>query len=91
MAAHDTVNLLRQDLIAHAKSISVMTERIADLEEFKAEMKLDLVRRDARAERMAEQINAIYNLGKWVLVTFGALLLAALSRFMISGGLSVGP
>ena len=56
MTRGDSLSLLRQDVLSHAKSISELVSRLAELDDFREETLRDIVRRDERAVRTAEHI-----------------------------------
>jgi chromosome segregation ATPase len=44
---------------------------------------------DRETATIKEQIKSIINLGKWILATFSAILIAWIANFIIKGGLNV--
>lgn len=97
MPQEDNVALIRSDLVAHAKTLTAYAERIAELENFRQDMKVDLATRNERATMTSyhiteinKKLDSIYSLGKWLLLSFGLIIVTAISQFILRGGLNVG-
>lgn len=91
---------IRRDLNRHGESISaIVTDARNTKDELNilrsgidAERKVRLVEDrhlNERLDRIEESIEALNKVGKWILVTFGASLIVAVSSFILKGGLSV--
>lgn len=91
---------VRRDLTRHGESISAIVTDARNTKEqlnalqngIDAERKVRLVEDrhlNERLDRIEASINSLNSLGKWILVTFGASLIVAISSFIFKGGLTV--
>lgn len=76
----------------HTDQAKTLTALVQDVSDLKLESALNKEREKARDEwrvRTEQKLDRIYNLGWWVLGTFGMAAMAMISRFMLSGGFNV--
>lgn len=103
----DSIQLMRQDLINQAKTITELTEQIIELKKevldnkfanIERDHKRDELKRDVEylnerlkddVEQLTTKLDGIYGLGRWILLAFGSLVIAAVTNFMVKGGLNV--
>jgi hypothetical protein len=94
------IEQVRKDLTRHGESISAIVTEVRHTQEelstlrngIESERKVRLVEDrhlNERLDRIEESINSLNALGRWILVTFGASLIVAVSSFIFKGGLSV--
>lgn len=91
---------IRRDLTRHGESISALVVDARNTKDqlnilqsgIEIERKVRLVEDrhlNERLDRIEESIEALNKVGKWILVTFGASLIVAVSGFILRGGLTV--
>lgn len=79
MAPLDRNDLMERDLQAHAKTITELTNRMAEYEKAKAVEEV----KDAYLE---VRLSRIEKIGWWILTTFGASFVALVANFLFKGG-----
>lgn len=102
MAQRDSIQLLRSDISMQAKSISELTLRIEDVKKqvgdvnnHIADLQIDRAVRVEREKAIERRITSIdgniekmYGVTKWALVTFVGAFIVAFVQFVIRGGIS---
>ena len=85
----ERIDMLVNDVQAHAKSISELTKALIEVEKRDAvEVETKRYLND-RLERIEKSIAAIYRLGWWILTAFGAAAVSLIANFMFRGGFIV--
>lgn len=94
--SRDSVELLRRDLSAQAKTISALIEDQRKTTEILNEIRTDRAVRaerdkniNDRFDRLEDNLEDLKSIGKWLLLTAGSTFVAALVTFVVKGGLLV--
>ena len=89
----DTVERNQSDL---ARSITEIVGELGEMRKPLDELRVDRAVRQERDKNLNERLDrieasiaAVYSLGKWLLATFGAVLIVAVASFIVKGGLNV--
>lgn len=90
----DTVERNQSDL---ARSITEIVGELGEMRKPLDELRVDRAVRQERDKNLNERLDrieasiaAVYSLGKWLLGTIGAVVVAAAVTFMLNGGFNVG-
>jgi len=85
----ERIDLLVNDVQAHARTISEIVKSIAEIntrDAVDAETKKHL---NERLDRIEKSIGAVYRMGLWVLCAFGAAAISLIVNFIFRGGFIV--
>jgi hypothetical protein len=95
--AEDSLQLLRNDLINQAKTLSAIIEKqnetndaLHSIQIDQAVRKVDRDNLDERIKRLEKRMDDLAGIGKWILLAFGAYFITAVASFIVKGGLTVG-
>lgn len=101
----ESLALLRQDLVAQARSISALVEDQRDTkklvyeiqtdrrvkEEREKNLRQDLAHLRGDLDELKTELRRLYNVGWYLLMALGTVFLTAIGKWVISGGLNVAP
>ncbi|WP_438752077.1 hypothetical protein [Pararhizobium sp. O133] len=75
----DRLSLVEKDSQSHARTLTALTERMAEYEK-------DAAVKEVKDEYLQERLTRIEKIGMWILTTFGATFIAVLANFVFKGG-----
>ena len=85
----DRLDLLVNDVQAHARSLTELTKALAELDKKEAVRDLRDEHLDERLAQIGGRIDGIYRLGWWILAAFGTSAIALVANFAFRGGFIV--